>query len=281
MPKLIETLTQEQLDNIVDLYNQNVSLRQIENITGFGRRAISLMLEDIGVKTTKGNHYRKYFFDFNFFEKIENELQAYWLGFLYADGCILPQNKYGEQEFKIQIKETDLELLTKFKDDINSSYPIRYDYSKLQSPIVIQSLRCQKTVEDLKKLGCVEKKSLILEFPTEEQVPKKLLHHFIRGYFDGDGSISKTKRKNSKIYSYNVSFVGTENFIKSLYNILKIGSVLPDKRKTNSWYLNIGGNQQIERFYHILYDDATRYMNRKYLKFQELLKQNESSGKNI
>lgn len=58
--------------------------------------------------------------------------------------------------------------------------------------MVIQSLRSQKTVDDLKQLGCIERKSLILKFPTEEQVPFDLLHHFIRGYFDGDGSIFYT-----------------------------------------------------------------------------------------
>ena len=69
---------------------------------------------------------------------------------MYADGCVLPKNKYGEQEFKIAISEKDLELLEKFKLDIKSSYPIRYDESAGKEHIqVIQSLRSQKTVNDL------------------------------------------------------------------------------------------------------------------------------------
>ena len=196
---------------------------------------------------------------------------------MYADGCVLPQNKYGEQEFKIQIRDTDIELLEKFKEDIQSTYPIRYDNSK-ENACVIQSLRSQKTVEDLKKLGCVEKKSLILQFPTVEQVPPNLIYHFIRGYFDGDGSISCYQREKSHRLEYNINFVGTEQFIKGLYQILNMGSVFPDKRKENSWYLNINGNQQVEQCYHLMYDNATRFMKRKYEKFQPLLKQNESSG---
>ena len=73
-------------------------------------------------------------------------------------------------------------------------------------------MRSQKTVNDLKKLGCVEKKSSILTFPTSQQVPNNLIYHFIRGYFDGDGSICITDK------NYHISFVGTENFIKELYN---------------------------------------------------------------
>ena len=44
-----------------------------------------------------------------------------------------------------------------------------------------------KIHHDLEKHGCVENKSLILQFPTT--VPEELMHHFIRGYFDGDGCI--------------------------------------------------------------------------------------------
>lgn len=278
--KLEDMISKEELTEIIEMYQNNVSLREIEKRTSHGRPAITKMLQRLGIKTTTGNHYRKYFFDFNFFEKIDNEYKAYWLGFIYADGCILKQDNrgYGEQEFKIQIAKEDLQLLEKFKQDIKSTYPIREDKSKNEKNSnhqiqVIQSLRSQKTVDDLKKLGCVENKSLILTFPSEQQVPKELQKHFIRGYFDGDGSISKTKEH------YYVNFVGTEPFIKSLYQILKIGSVFQDKRKENSWYLSIGGNLQVIKFYHLLYDNSNRYMQRKYEKFQLLLnKYNESQG---
>ena len=278
--KLEDMISKEELTEIIEMYQNNVSLREIEKRTSHGRPAITKMLQRLGIKTTTGNHYRKYFFDFNFFEKIDNEYKAYWLGFMYADGCILKQDNrgYGEQEFKIQIAKEDLQLLEKFKQDIKSTYPIRKDKSKNEKNPnhqiqVIPSLRSQKTVDDLKKLGCVENKSLILTFPSEQQVPKELQKHFIRGYFDGDGSISETKEH------YYINFVGTESFIKKLYQILNMGSVFPDKRKENSWYLSIGGNLQVIKFYHLLYDNSNRYMQRKYEKFQLLLnKYNESQG---
>ena len=60
-------------------------------------------------------------------------------------------------------------------------------------------IRCKCDFSDLNKLGVVERKSLILTFPTEQQVPKHLMPHFIRGYFDGDGSVYKQKQGNTKI----------------------------------------------------------------------------------
>ena len=127
---LCELLSDEEREEIISLYQNNVSLRKISESTGHGRQAIATMLENLGIKTTTGNHYRKYFFDFDFFEKIDNEFKAYWLGFLYADGCVLPINKYGEQEFQLVLAKQDEQSIIDFKSDIKSTYPIRYDTSK-------------------------------------------------------------------------------------------------------------------------------------------------------
>lgn len=282
MGKLLEEIISEkEISEIIDMYKNNISLREIEKRTHHGRNAVAKMLERLGVKTVQGNHYRKYFFDFNFFESIDNELKAYWLGFLYADGCILSKNPnnsngYGEQDFQLVLAKEDEEILEKYKEDLHSTYPLRYDYSKNNKNKkhqiqVICRYRSQKTVDDLKKLGCVENKSLILKFPTEEQVPKHLIRHFIRGYFDGDGSISCYNN------DYNISFVGTENFIKELSSFFRGGSIIKDKRKENSWYFSLGGNLQVIEAYHFMYDNSNRYLKRKYDKFQPLiLKYSES-----
>ena len=62
---------------------------------------------------------------------------------------------------------------------------------------------------DLIKQGCVPNKSLILTFPNKYQVPKNLINHFIRGYFDGDGSIYEY----SKTHAGSISFIGTESVL--------------------------------------------------------------------
>lgn len=283
--KLENILSAQELEQIITWYrDENVSLREIERRTRHGRQALAKMLERLEVKTTKGNHYRYYFFDFDFFEKIDSELKAYWLGFLYADGCILPV-KNGEQEIQLDLAQQDEDMVQWFKTDLKSTYPLTYDnYKAKKNPnsqvMVRQKLRSQKTVDDLKRLGCVERKSLILKFPNSDQVPLELIRHFIRGYFDGDGSIYVGPPLNGSKLIGQVSFVGTEDFIKQLATYFpNMGSVLPDKRKTNSWYLNIGGNYNIIKIYHFLYDDATRYMKRKHDKFKIIIEQyDESQG---
>lgn len=272
---LEQMLSSEEVAQIIKWYSEeNVSLREIEKRTGRGRASLSRMLERLGIKTTVGNHYHKYTFDTKFFETIDTPEKAYWLGFLYADGSIESKDtlRYGEQSFKLQLQEQDKEILEKFNLDLKSTYPIRYDNSHTNRQVILAP-RNQKTVDDLIRLGCVERKSLILKFPTEEQVPRKFIRDFIRGYFDGDGSISEYNGE------WHINFVGTQDFIRSLYDIIKIGSIYPDKRKTNSWYIGANGNKQILEFYHYLYDGATRYLQRKYDKFQGLLtKYGESQG---
>lgn len=72
--KLEDMLSQEELEQIITWYSvDNVSLRELEKKTGRSRPALSRMLERLGIKTTTGNHYRKYFFNFDYFSKIEEE----------------------------------------------------------------------------------------------------------------------------------------------------------------------------------------------------------------
>lgn len=92
-------------------------------------------------------------------------------------------------------------------------------------------------------------------------MPKEFIYDFIRGYFDGDGSITGNDK------GYNINFVGTEAFIKKLSTFFSGGSVYQDKRKTNSWYYNLGGNLQVIQAYHLMYDNKTRFLKRKYEKF--------------
>ena len=66
--------------------------------------------------------------------------------------------------------------------------------------------------DSLAKLGCIERKSLILEWP--EWLEENLYSHFIRGYFDGDGSISKGR-------GCRVDFASTYMFLERLKEILE------------------------------------------------------------
>ena len=94
---LEQLLSEEEKQNIIIDYQNNISLHELEKKYHHTRSNLSKWLETIGIKTTKGNHYRKYFHQEDFFETIDTEEKAYWLGFMFADGYIINnENKYGE-----------------------------------------------------------------------------------------------------------------------------------------------------------------------------------------
>ena len=127
----INKLDIEIQNQIIEAYQKNISLREIEKRFNVSRGTVSAFLEKKGLKTTKGNHYRKYFHDVDFFENIDNEEKAYWLGFMYADGYIVDNSKrYGEDEFGITLAIDSLDSIEKFKASISATNPIRYDNSK-------------------------------------------------------------------------------------------------------------------------------------------------------
>ena len=84
------------------------------------------------------------------------------------------------------------------------------------------SIRNQHLKKALISLGCVPRKSLVLKFPTFEQVPKEYIIPFIRGYVDGDGCISYKRRKTS--LGVIIRIEGTLDFLKGVEQELEVGS---------------------------------------------------------
>lgn len=228
----------------------------------------------------------KYTYNKNFFEIIDNEIKAYWLGFLYADGCI--ERIYKNERLKgmtleLNLQSDDKGHLFRFLKDIESNVPIVDKTNNIKGKEYTScKLRINNTniCRDLIKLGCIPQKSLILKFPTLEQVPDKFILHFIRGYFDGDGCVSYNEnpyidKRNNKEYinkNFILSFVGTYDFLIKLssklenYNI-KCGQI-KNGNCGKAFELRIYRNGNILNFFNLIYKDANVYLKRKYNKFQ-------------
>lgn len=225
---------------------------------------------------------RKYKHNEDFFEVIDCEAKAYWLGFIYADGYISIAPT-GQKVLGISLSLEDKAHLEQFKKDIQATNPINiyestgYGDGNMYCRLAITS---EKTVNDLIVKGVVEHKTNILTFPTEEQVPKHLIHHFIRGYFDGDGCITKYEFRGYD--RYKTSFVGTYQFLQSINNIvyenynIKIPKLHKRKKEHEVYSLEYASNKRSKILYEFMYKDATIYLNRKYNKFSRLMKKENS-----
>ena len=270
----IKNCSQEIKDRIIEDYKNNLSIRRIEEKYGVSRVSISKYLEEIGIKTTFGNHYRLYFHNINYFDEIDTEHKAYWLGFLFADGYISNKSKNcGEDAFGICISEKDKIMLELFLADIEATNPITKSphYGTKYDDCLRVQITSQKTVDDLQRHGCVKNKTLILEPPKE--IDNKFIYDFIRGFFDGDGGFCITDNK------YQISFTSTFEMCNLLKEIFGCGSIIKDKRTEKTWYFRIGGNRQVIEICNLLYKNSTIFLPRKYNIYKELLnKYDENQG---
>ena len=275
-------LTEQQIKDICDFYIQGKSSIELAKMYNKTASSIGGLLRrrKVPIRSNKQNS-RRYFHNENYFKVIDTEEKAYWLGFLYADGYITSKNNQESQRFGITLSSKDIDHLEKFKKCIQATNPIKtyqasessYNLDTVYSRILITS---QKTVDDLKDKGVVENKTNILKFPTEEQVPKELIPHFIRGYFDGDGCISICNREKRKTIEYSIKILGTESFLNGIKNFIELNTSI----KIFKYYtrkigqtvksLEFSGNKQVKCFLDLLYKDATIYLDRKYDRYIKL-----------
>jgi hypothetical protein len=198
--------------------------------------------------------------DETYFETINTEAKAYWLGFLYADAGISTTPQHA---LYLGLSVQDKEHVEAFKKALSTNFNIGfYDY---KTPMAVLRVSNTKIVNDLIRLGCVPKKTFILE-PPNNHIPQELWRHFVRGYLDGDGCVSTSCGR------LDIIFLGTENLLNWIASIIPFdhscGAVKPKGK--NIYRLNISCKREDKHdaIYHWLYDDATIFLERKRIKFE-------------
>lgn len=219
---------------------------------------------NVVIRSNKENS-RKYNCNDQFFKNIDTEEKAYWLGFIYADGYISDIN------LGITLAEIDKSHLAKFSNSIDSTYPINtYKYSGYRdvfgSRVLIKS---EILIKDLISHGVFYNKSLTLLPP--KNIPEYLIMHFLRGYMDGDGSISISKTKYGP--SFRLRFDGTTEMLTWIQSIFKTNSKLQKRNKNdckNSYSLDYGGNPSVLSKLNLIYNNANVFLDRKYERYKML-----------
>jgi len=129
--------------------------------------------------------YNRYNCNINFFEQWTDKM-AYVLGFIYADGSL--EDAWYLRGKYFRIANTNRPIVRKIKNALDSRHTIvkrSYLKSKRKSLYLLR-IGSHKMYDDLIGLGLYPRKSLSIKFP---KVPSEYLSYFVRGYFDGDGSI--------------------------------------------------------------------------------------------
>ena len=280
---LYKNFSEEDDKKIEQLYNEGKSTREIGKIMNTSGTTISKHLQKMGVKIKDLHKLRQiYSFNENYFKTIDDEHKAYWLGFIAADGCVLePTYQVSKRTGKIirkeqgalqiGLQEKDKAHLEKFQKDIKDTHKINFSKKRKAYDIkILSNIICM----DLQQYNIVPRKSLVLEFP--DNIREDLLRHFIRGYFDGDGSIAFCKNKKGviSIGSIQVSIIGTVMFLNTLNNILEDELQFKEKvvdlgnrHKPVTKTIFFSSIAHKKKFLDFIYKDSTIYLDRKYERY--------------
>jgi transposase-like protein len=261
------------IEMVERLYRQLGSLSAVAKEIGCTKEGVRLVMKRNGFDIKRQIIYNA---NYNLFKE-ENEQSLYWAGFIAADGCVKQRKTNCSDRFELQIalSSKDHKHLEKFKNDIQYDGPIRKSISKNSkiNPLWNDTESCEIQItskeifDDLSKYNIVPRKSLIYTFP-EWLITHPLINHFMRGYFDGDGSwyLQKYLQKKQQLM---FSLRGTPEFLTTYRTILERECGLQRRDKlirinSGIGVLEYGGNGITSKIASFLYKDASIYLDRKY-----------------
>jgi hypothetical protein len=251
-----------QKEEMTRLYLAGYTMEEAGKAVGHDKYACYRAMKALGVKARDASTVQQLHpLNCDFFDEIKTEEQAYWLGFIAADG-----NVCGNL-FQIDLAVADRPHLVKLKVAIGSGHPIVDRLNRrtntIQSRFAVSN---QRLVSGLHKSGIHPRKTA--DFTPPSLLPE-LQRHFWRGMVDGDGSVYESKGK------WYVSLTGTKNtcevfaaWVKSFVNTKT--SVLPGNGVV--WQITFSGVSLPQKIAQALYGDCTVALERKLERYRQLMK---------
>lgn len=282
---VIKNITEDQKQEIIRLYTQEhrgqlyiskkiLGVNNPEKIKKILKES-NIPIRNFSEAATLSNknrekHKNKVFFS----SQNESPDMAWLMGFIAADGTI----RKDSNEIKIGLARKDKEILEKIKNILELETDVKdytssngYDCSCLQ-------WTCEEHKKDLARYSIVPAKTFILKPPY--QLNKKYWIDYIRGYFDGDGSVSLIQNSNGRgkgNLRWQVCSATREiiewiiNFLYDEYGIQKV-SIQTWQRK-HPLYGCQYSSSATRKIYKILYTPNSLFLKRKKDHFEEILKQ--------
>lgn len=262
----------------VEFLNNNymqMTKNEIAEILDRSPSAIGLKASRLGLKKYP------YYCDYHYFDIIDNEEKAYWLGFLTADGWINRNDNINSGTVGIELQYSDINHLKKFNKSISGNYritdrwrkcPISTDPDKLNHLCIIRIFSIIM-YDALSKLGFSSEKSYNIKIP---KICDDLYRHYLRGFYDGDGCLSVSNNRLS------VAFCTVSESLKNdIIDLVKKNNIdIKDysyicKNGTTMYRPEVTKNMEKLKLLDYMYKDATIYLDRKYKKY---LKAKEKFG---
>jgi len=206
---------------------------------------------------------------------IPSHNMAWILGFLASDGTISSK----DNTIKIGLSRKDRDVLEKIKQEINLDEPIKDYTTRTGFDCSSLSWVCEEHKKSLAKWHVVPCKTFKLVPP--HNLPKEYWLDYIRGYFDGDGSIcliSTTGKKKSTVLRWQVCSATPEilsfilDFFYEEYKVPRVNIQVQKRSDAKSLLYSIQYSTNATRMiYGFLYPENCLYLNRKKSYFDDIM----------
>lgn len=205
-------LQENEIAKVIEMYESGMSLAATGKAFGISGQAVNGLLTRRGIKKrTLSQAARTLECNHSFFDQPMDEIRAYWIGFILADGSVSEQAYGRTKALSIVLKHGDRGHLEKFKKALGAQHkiiPVSHKTGHKGARLAISS---SEMVDALAEYNIEPRKSADQKF--SENIPPDLLRHYFRGYFDGNGGIAR--HHSSKWIIYNTSSKGfLERFVK-------------------------------------------------------------------
>lgn len=205
---------------------------------------------------------RSYELNESYFSRIDTPEKAFYLGWIWADGCIQEVRR-----LKFNVSSKDEKLLEDFNKAIGSNMRITNAVKQINGkPYLLCSLQINSRpmVNDLMSHGLTPKKSLTID---AWHGPEELMRHYWHGVWVGDGHITQSGKY------WNVGLCGNESVVNAFadfarkHTSTKASVCCDTKGRTNPlWRFSVGGLKAPKELMQLMLKDAPVVLERKYQK---------------
>jgi len=264
----LEEFTIENYEKIINLYKMGISVKSLEKKYNTTHRQINNLLKKNNLNLRKAKE-AKILIERNLdiFTNLNDPETVYWLGFLFADGC------NATKSIKVGLAIEDIEHVKKFskylfKDQYEQKVTTRnIKLNGKEFGIAEVAIHSVDLCKKLQEIGLVPRKSLILTFPN--WINNDNFPHFLRGYFDGDGSFGMYGEYDKAPM---FSILGTKEFLESIKSYFpNIHTSMSQKNKLkNTYTLGCYNFKHIKYILDLMYKNCGDLkLNRKYETYLE------------
>ncbi len=196
------------------------------------------------------------------FDEITTQEQAYWLGYLYADGYV-GRNR----TLAVRLKRADAQHLFRLRDFLQSESPIKENVHYIgdkgypQAHVEFTDQHLAARLQEIGiRVGRPDAQTMI------DAIPEHLYRHWLRGQIDGDGCIMCPKPKHALIISLTSQEAMLIHVRRIIASHLGLNPNLAIRRVNNEqiFCLIYGGNICALAVASWIYKDATVFLPRKY-----------------